>query len=496
MGSVREIQYIEMDSTSGSEKQILPFSQEDFGTQRGSAACCPISLMLCLYVNAESRYSNADTLFQDIATIRKAVRYGNLLWQIAVVAERSASIKDAMLQAVSVRSRQYIVQPDMDDYLLPTIDELFLRCLSSVCAANPREREPNLADIGVQIQIPNTISHHQSVCSLVHHSFILGDILGVDEYEDVAEFALDSGFVAFKQRYRLIQNLLSNHASSRASLARMESYLSEWTRSFRMPKRVDMEKDLYKNSSPEFWYLYCCTLENLNRYEYHVCGSTDEEFHTHIIKPALECSPFLKMMCRDSENRDLADALDYLVPIEDESWILPAPTQEQLIPKVYSILIRMRCAKSIRLMRRRNGQVDPIHILDAISIPGSYVVTGMSERSISIHTFATDFVNGMEYVVYDSHSHMGGNGGSTLYLCKDPESLCESISGQFCGTVYKLRILPGAAHLLESKFRRIEAFLLIYQNGRFFKRPESPPPMETDGFAIDEMISYESTFEI
>jgi hypothetical protein len=474
-----------MDS---SEIQILPFSQEDFGTRRGSAACCPISLMLCLYVNAESRYSHADALFQDIATIRKAVQYGNLLWQIAVVAENSASIKDVMLQAVSVRSRQYIVQPDMDDDLFPTIDELFSRCLRCICAASPCE--PKLADIGIQIPSSSSRSHHQSICSLVHHSFFLGDILGVDEYEDVVEFALDPGFVAFKQRYRLIQNLLSNHEPSRASLARMESYLSEWVRSYRMPKRVDMELDLYKNSSPEFWYLYCCTLEDLNGYEYHVCGSSDEEFHAHIIQPALECSPFLKMMQRDPENRILAEALDYLVPIENESWILPAPTREQLIPKVYSILIRIRCAKSTRLMRRRNGQVDPIHILDAVSESGSYVVTGMAERSISVHTFSTE--SGAEYVVYDSHETRGG---SVLHLCKDTTSLCESVSGQFCGTVYKLRILPGAAHLLESKFRRIEAFLLIYQNGRFFRRPPSPPPLEDDGFAVDEMI-YESTFEI
>lgn len=474
------------------ERKILSFSQSDYEWQNGSTACCPISLMLSIYVGiCKNTYKTADELFRDSVVFSNAVKYGSMLWRIGVLAERALCIKDVMLNAISVRSGECIIRNDMkqDDYAIASIDELLVRCLEGVCVSPPQE--PSTLDIGIQIPGYKRIFSHmqqQELCTLVKQSFLLKDLVGVDDHDDSIEFTLDYNYSQLKQKYRLLENILHCHPDSIPCLSRLEEYILKMEYG-RCDSKMNFEGALYKIANPEFWYLYCCPLDLLYEFEYHLYGET-EDFNVEIVGAAIDCVPDIRPIIGKAINRYknednangndllfLASALDYLIPTP--MGILPAPMESQLKPKAYAILLRLRANiyfadelkvnKGKRLLRRWNGQVDPVHISHLLSREGSYVLTGVSSSSISVHVFESE-VHGLEYVVYDSHSlptsasagGMGSGGGSRVTKCHTIPPLIDSITEGIHssrGTAYKLRLLPHSDNALECTTKEIETFL-------------------------------------
>lgn len=492
------------------EIRELPFSQNDVAWGEGSVSCCPISLMLSLYVNGQCKYSSAAALFHDTATVRKAVQYGSLLWKLGVAVERAENIQDAILRATSTRDKRQIVQIDMKgkEYMMPTIDEIFLRCLRKVASSDGTAKcdtDVDLRDIGVAVPALNLATPvYQSVCELVRNSFILKGIVGVDEFDDIIEFTAHPGFAEAKQKHRLLENMLSRHESSRRSLETMGSELAKCAYG-NMPLDLDaMESALLRGGvykpCADFWYLYCASLTDLIRYDA-VLRETADKFAAEVVVPAASMDhPVLALVkskqaskyrdpstIDDNDMLDLADALDYIVPF---NMLIPSPTKQQVNMKNYATLIRLRHegVSPHPVIRRGDGNIDPLTVPQVFARPGSYVVTGTAERSISVHVFDTP-AGKKEYIVYDSHQTYTDT--STLSMCTTIEALSSAIrQGMRCagGTVYRLRMLPGCAETLRQRFERIEGYLLAFSGGKYYRAPKFKVEDEHMDLGLTEFI--------
>lgn len=497
----------------------LEFSQCDATWKNGSTACCPISLMLCLYTSDRNKYSSAFELFSDTKVFRRAVKYGNLLWRMGVTIERANSIAHKILKSSSTRSGKPVIDTDAD-YMYPIIEEVILRSLYKIIHADAgkrdnTEREWIMSDIDVCMPgVDLDVCVYQDVSTLVKNTIVLKDIIGIDNQHDFVGYSTDLQHAHLSRKHSLIVNILSACPKHTKGINELSEDLTLFTFANRELNVDDIENRLIKNAHSDVWYLYCLDNETLMQMD-KMLSLDNETFRKTVFKEPLELCKKSGMIRGTLYKRlsDLANVTcdDFFIVSEalnlivSDSINIPTPTLDQLKTRRLAILMHVRgqleenCATHTSLLVNPCGHVSPLHTDDIFKVPGQYVITGTTESSISV--IAMQNKDQLEYVLYDSH--IAAHGGSTVKFIRSLNDLSAAIhqSLHTCtGTIYRLRIRDNTNATLKRRYEKLWNFFRLFRPSANKKitlaknKQEKEEEKEEQEFIIEEDVTDSDDF--